>query len=127
MRQAAQHPRAREPFEVRARLAAPLAEALDLPDPEALAYKAVQRDAPHDEVPPRLDGLQFDAAGGQVLQGLGLYQGEIVAASLRVGESPGPALVAVAPQPAARDSHRRGRDRPGAFGLCGERDQLDHA
>jgi hypothetical protein len=66
VRQAAQHPRAREPLEVRARLAATLAEALDGPDPEASADQAVQRDTPHDEVPPRLGRRKLDAAGGQV-------------------------------------------------------------
>jgi hypothetical protein len=52
---------------VRARLAPSLAEALDLPYPEALSDEIVQRNAPYDKVTPCLDRCQLDACGGQLL------------------------------------------------------------
>jgi hypothetical protein len=125
--EAAQHPGLRQPFEVQTRLAPPLAEALDLPHPEAPSDEVIERDAPHDEVASRLDGRQLDAFGGQLLQRFGLHQGEVVAAPARVGEGAGPALVAVAPQAASLDRLRRGNLPHGAFCLGGQRDQFDRA
>src|SRR5215218_5332628 len=46
--------RGRQALQVRARLAQPLAEALDVADPEALADEGVQVDASGDDVPARL-------------------------------------------------------------------------
>src|ERR671910_3784484 len=83
--EAAQHPGPRQPFDVRTRLAPPLAEALNLSNPKAPSDEVIERDAPHDEVAPGLDRRQLDARGGQLLQRFGLNQGEVVAASARVG------------------------------------------
>ena len=101
--EAALHPWPRQPFEVRTRLAPAPAEALDLSHPEAPSYEIVQRDAPHDEVAPRLDGRQLHTLGGQLLQRFGLDEREIVAASFRVGEGPSLTLVAVAQKAASLD------------------------
>src|SRR5829696_2316981 len=123
--EAAQDPWPRQPFEVRTRLAPPLAVALDLPHPEAPSDELVQHDASHDEVAPRLDGRQLDAKGVELLQSFGLDEREIVAASFRVGEGPGLTLVAVAQEAAALERLRLGHRPHGAFGLGGQRDQLD--
>ena len=64
MHEAAQHPRPRQPFKVRARLASPLAEALYLPYPEAPSDEIVQSNAPYDEVTPCLDRCQLYALAG---------------------------------------------------------------
>src|SRR5215207_25293 len=123
--EAAQHPWLRQPSEVRTRLAPPLAEALNLSNPKAPSDEVIERDAPHDEVAPGLRRRQLDTLGGQLLQRLGLHQGEVVAAPVRVGEGAGLTLVAVAPQAASLDRLRRGHLSHGPFGLGGQRDQLD--
>lgn len=84
MHEAAQHPRPRQTFEVRTRLASPLSHTLDLADTKAPPNEIVERNVPHDEVAPRFGRWQFDAAGGELLKRFGLHQGEIVAASARV-------------------------------------------
>src|SRR4028118_458951 len=59
------HPRPPHPVEVRAGLAAPLAEALDGPDPKTPPDEVVERDAPHDEVAPGLGRGRLRAPGGR--------------------------------------------------------------
>jgi hypothetical protein len=54
--EAAQHSWPRQPFEVGARLAPTLAQALDPSDPKAPSDEVIERDVPHDEVAPRFDG-----------------------------------------------------------------------
>src|SRR5215218_5339668 len=127
MDQPAQHAGPGQPFQVRARLAPPLAEALDLSDPKALPDEVIQRHTPHDEVAPCLGGRQLDFLRRQLLQRFGLHQGEIVSASVRVRESPFSALVTVTDQPAVLYGLHGRHHRHGALGLGGYRDNLDRA
>src|SRR3712207_579325 len=89
MHQTAQHARLRHLFEVRARPAAALTEAIDLADSEAPAYEVVERDAPNDEVAPGVGRCKSHAVCRQILQSLGLDERKVVAAPVRVRERPG--------------------------------------
>src|SRR5205814_2155057 len=68
MRERPQDAGAREALEVRARLAAALAKALHRADAKAAAAQGIEIDAAHDQVAPRLDGLE-----SRVLEHLGRH------------------------------------------------------
>src|SRR5919107_1196710 len=112
---------------MRARLASPLAKALDLPYPKAPSNEIVQRNAPHNEVTPCLDRRQLNASDGQLLKCFGLPQVEVVAAASRAREGTSSTLVAVPQQATSFDRLRLGHRPHWTFGLGGQCDQFDRA
>src|SRR5947208_3057922 len=78
--------RGRQALEVRARLAQPLAEALDVADPEVLADEGIQVDAAGDDVPPGLFRGEPASREVDALEHLCLDKREVVPAPVGVGE-----------------------------------------
>jgi hypothetical protein len=127
MYEPAKNARPGQAFEVGARLASALAEALDLSHPETFADKAVQLDASHHQVPSGFGGWDLHAARRQLFERLGFHQGKVIATAVWVRESAGAALVAVSPQTSALQCFGRRYYPHWAFGLGGKGDRLDHA
>jgi hypothetical protein len=120
LHQAAQQPGPREPFEVRARLAAPLAEAL-YPRPGSASRPGR---------PARYSSRRGSASAGASPTPAASSSRASASTKMRSRTPWGQRRsrpCARSGRLAARDHLRRGRHRHGAFGFGGQRDQLDHA
>ena len=112
-------------FEVRARLAQPLPEALDAADPELFADERVEIDAAGDDVPAGLFGRELAGRKLQRVEHLGFDKREVVPTPMHVGERSALIAVPVALQSAPGPRHCSIDTNHRCLGFRSDRDGLD--